>query len=289
MKNEQGAPDDAQLENENIEIKLLVDAIYHKYSYDFRDYAKASLKRRIKKRLASSGFNTISEMQHELLYDISFFESILLDLSINVTEMFRDPSFYLALREKVLPILKTYPYLKIWHAGCSTGEEAYSIGILLHEEKLLERTQIYATDFNETVLKKAQEGIYSMDKIKTYTMNYQKAGGRNSFSDYYTAKYDRAIINNVLKKNILFADHNLVTDWGFGEMNVIFCRNVLIYFNKKLQNRVIHLFTDSLCCGGFLCLGSKESMQFSQYSDMYDVIDRKEKIYQKKYTLSQGL
>ncbi|MGA1870516.1 MAG: CheR family methyltransferase [bacterium] len=277
------------LENENLEIKLLLDAIYFKYSYDFRDYAKASLKRRIKKRLTLSNLKSISEMQHELLYNIAFFESLLLDFSINVTEMFRDPSFYLALREKVFPVLKIYPFLKIWHAGCSTGEEAYSIGILLHEEQLYERTQIYATDFNEAVLKAAQEGIYSMDKIKTYTTNYQKAGGLKSFSDYYTAKYDRAIINNFLKKNILFADHNLVTDWGFGEMNVIFCRNVLIYFNKKLQNRAIQLFTESLCCGGYLCLGSKESIQFSQYSDMYEVLDRKEKIYQKKYTISQSV
>ena len=177
-------------------------------------------------------------MLDKILNDRAFFETMLLDLSINVTEMFRDPSFYKNLRKDVIPILKTYPFVKIWHAGCATGEEVYSLAILLKEEGLYKRAQIYATDFNEVVLQKAKEGIYPIDCMKDYTVNYQKAGGRESFADYYTAKYDSAIIDKSLKNNIIFADHNLATDGVFGEMNLILCRNVLIYFNKILQNLI---------------------------------------------------
>ncbi len=270
------------LENQNIELQLLLQAIYLKYGYDFRNYAKASIKRRIQHRLNTDGFPNISAMQHQVLNDVSFFETLLLDLSINVTEMFRDPGFYLSLRQWVIPILRTFPYLKIWHAGCSTGEEVYSMAVLLKEEGLYERTQMYATDMNEVVLKQAREGIYPINRLKQYTANYQKAGGREAFSDYYTAHYDHVVMNKSLKEHILFSDHNLATDGVFGEMHLIMCRNVLIYFNRELQNRVFGLFYDSLTSGGVLCLGSKESVRLSSYSDMFEDIVREDKIYRKK-------
>ena len=270
------------IETQNIELQLLLQAIYLKYGYDFRNYAKASIKRRIHHRMVKEGFDSISAMQHKLLYDISFFETLLMDLSINVTEMFRDPSFYLVLRQKIIPILKSYPFLKIWHAGCSTGEEVYSMAILLKEEGLYERTQIYATDMNEVALKQARDGIFAISRLKQYTVNYQRAGGRESFSDYYAAHYDHVAVDKKLKENILFSDHNLATDGVFGEMNLIMCRNVLIYFNRELQNRAIALFKESLCHGGFLCLGSKESVRLSEYSDMFEDFVKEEKIYVKK-------
>lgn len=271
-----------EFENQNIEIQLLLQAIYLKYGYDFRNYAKASIKRRIQHRLTKSSMANISAMQHKLLYDVAFFNTLLLDLSINVTEMFRDPNFYLALRKSVLPALKHFPYLKIWHAGCSTGEEVYSMAILLKEEGLYERTQIYATDMNEVVLKKAKDGIFAIDQLKHYTENYQKAGGKESFSDYYVAHYDHVVMDKSLKEHVLFSDHNLATDGVFGEMNLIVCRNVLIYFNRELQNRVLGLFLESLADKGFLCLGSKESVRFSEQTDSFDDVVKDEKIYQKK-------
>jgi chemotaxis protein methyltransferase CheR len=268
-------------ENEAIEIELLIEAMYRKYGYDFRNYSRASLKRRIMNKLHLSGVENLSEMQHKILYDKKYFESVLLDLTVNVTEMFRDPSFYCALREKVFPILRTYPFVKIWHAGCSTGEEVYSMAIMLHEENLLANAMLYATDIDDKVLKKAREGIYPLDKIKEYTQNYQKACGKQSFSDYYVAKYEAAIMNSTLKKNIVFSQHNLVTDGIFGEMNLIICRNVLIYFDKELQNRVLNLFHDSLVRKGILCLGSKETIKFSQLKDAFIDYDEREKIYKK--------
>ena len=267
--------------NENIEIRLLLDAIYQRYGYDFRNYSKASIKRRLKHNLAKSKLPNFSTMQHRVIYDANFFGSLLLDLTVNVTEMFRDPSFYRSLRKNVIPILKTYPNIKIWHAGCSTGEEVYSMAILLKEEGLLDRTQIYATDIDEKVLKIAKEGIYPIDHIKAYTENYQKAEGKKSFSDYYMARYDAAIIKQPLKKNIVFTNHNLVTDSVFGEFHLIVCRNVLIYFNKELQNRVLELFNNSLIRRGILALGSKETVQFSTSSHIFSEFDKKEKIYQK--------
>lgn len=270
------------IETQNVELQLLLQAIYLKYGYDFRNYAKASIKRRVLHRLVKDGFDSISAMQHKLLYDVSFFETLLLDLSINVTEMFRDPGFYLAIRKKVVPMLKTFPFLKIWHAGCSTGEEVYSMAVLLKEEGLYKRTQIYATDMNEVALKQARDGIFAINRLKQYTVNYQKAGGRESFSDYYAAHYDHVVMDKSLKENVLFSDHNLATDGVFGEMNLIMCRNVLIYFNRELQNRAINLFTESLCSGGFLCLGSKESIRLSEYSDSFDDFVKEEKIYLKK-------
>ena len=266
---------------ENIEIQILLQAIYLRYGYDFRSYAKASIKRRILHTLSQSDLKSISEMQLKILYDEQFFSSLLLNLSINVTEIFRDPSFFRAVREKIIPILRREPFIKVWHAGCATGEEVYSMAILLREEGLYERAQIYATDFNQDAIKKAKDGIYSISRMKEYTQNYIKAGGLSSFADYYTAQYDNAIIDNSLKENIVFAGHNLATDGVFGEMNLILCRNVLIYFTRDLQNRVIRLFRDSLCDGGFLCLGSKESIRFSEYSNGFEDIALGEKIYKK--------
>lgn len=274
-----------KLRNEDIEIHLLLEAINMKYGYDFRNYSSAHMKRRILYRMSVSGLPSISEMQHKILYDEEFFNRVLSDFSINVTEMFRDPSFYKAFRKDVIPILKTYPFIRIWHAGCSTGEEIYSMAILLKEEGLYDRTQIYATDFNKGILKKAKEGIYPIENIKEYTYNYQQSGGKSSFSDYYMAKYDSVIFETSLKKKITFAEHNLVTDGVFGEMHVIVCRNVLIYFNKQLQNSVIKLFSDSLSNGCFLCLGSKESIKFSTSSDRFEEFISGEKIYRKKYFL----
>ncbi len=269
-------------ESQKIEMDLLLQAISMKYGYDFRNYAKASIKRRIMNVLSSSGLKTISEMQHKLLYEKEFFETLLLKLSVNVTEMFRDPPFYKALREVVIPQLRSRPFVKIWHAGCATGEEVYSMAILLKEENLYEKSWIYATDFNEQVLKKAREGIYPIDMLKKYSYNYQRAGGAASLADYYTARYDFVIMENSLKRNIVFSDHNLVTDGVFAETDLILCRNVLIYFDAKLQNHVFKLFRDSLSEQGFLCLGSKETVKFSEYADDFEDTVGKEKIYRKK-------
>ena len=272
-------------ENEDIEIRLLLEAIYMKYGYDFRGYSNAHMKRRILRRMTVAGINSIKDMQYKVLYDKEFLKTILSDFSINVTEMFRDPLFYKAFRNEVVPVLKTYPFIKVWHAGCSTGEEVYSMAILLKEEGLYDRAQIYATDFNDIVLHKGKEGIYPIDAIKEYTYNYQQAGGKASFSDYYIAKYDSVILEQSLKEKIVFAEHNLVTDGVFGEMNVVLCRNVLIYFNRELQSRVIKLFLDSLCNACFLCLGSKETIKFSSCADYFEPFIESEKIYRKKFSV----
>lgn len=268
--------------NQSIEIKLLLEAIYLKYGYDFRDYSKAHLKRRILTRLSRNHFSSISEMQYKVLNDEEFFHTLLVDLSLNVTEMFRDPYFFLAIREKVIPLLKTYPFIKIWHAGCATGEEVYSMAILLKEEGLLDRCTIYATDFNQIALEKAAEAIYPVNKLKDYTDNYNKADGKASFSDYFMVQYDAALLDKNLKKNIVFSDHNLVTDGIFGDMNMIVCRNVLIYFNRELQNRVIKLFYDSLVSGGILCLGTKETLMFSEFKEKFKQL-HKLNVFKKNY------
>jgi chemotaxis protein methyltransferase CheR len=273
---------DIKLENERLEIRLLLEAIFLKYGYDFRDYSGAHTKRRLENRLGLSGLANFGEMQHRLINDEAFFNELLLDLSINVTEMFRDPWFYRKVRTEVIPHLKTYPFIRSWHAGCSAGQEVYSMCIVLEEEDMKNRTQIYATDFNELILEKARAGIYPIEVVKDYTANYHQAGGKKSFSDYYSAQYEHVIINQELKDKVLFSSHNLVTDGVFGEMNIIFCRNVLIYFNKDLQNKVLKLFYDTLCPGGFLCLGSKESLKFTDLADDFEIIAEKEKIYRKK-------
>jgi chemotaxis protein methyltransferase CheR len=268
-------------DTQNIELDLLLQAVNMKYGYDFRNYSKAHLKRRILQRLKLSGLNTISELQNKVLWDKEFYRIFLQDLSINVTEMFRDPDFYLSLRKKVISDLKTYAHIKVWHAGCSSGEEVYSLAIILKEEDLLQRTQIYATDINKSVLETARQGIYSNKEIELYSRNYLDSGGTGQLSDYYTSKYGSVLFDKSLSKNIVFADHNLVTDGVFAEVNLVFCRNVLIYFDKFLQNKVLKLFSDSLSKRGFLCLGTKESLKFTSLEDGFTVIDKKMKIYKK--------
>lgn len=272
-------------ENENnrekIEIDLLIEAVKRYYGYDFSNYSKAHIKRRMSVFLSKHRYESISEMQHYVLHNPNIFEDFLNNFSINVTEMFRDPGFYKEFRETVIPILKTYPYLKIWIAGCATGEEVYSFAIMLKEEGLLERSTIYATDFNSKALQKAGKAIYSIDTIKSYTSNYQKSGGKSSFSDYYMANYNSVIINKSLKENIVFAEHNLVTDGVFTEANLIVCRNVLIYFDRDLQDKVLSLFNNSLIQGGYLALGTKETIQFSVINSKFSTVSKENKIYKK--------
>lgn len=223
----------------------------------------------------------MSELQHAVLHDTHMMEKLLLDLSINVSSMYRDPSFYCAFREHVVPVLRTYPFIRIWHAGCSTGEEVYSMAILLQEEGLYDRSRIYATDINEVVLHTAKSGIYPLDKMQEYSQNYLRAEGKGSLSDYYTARYDSVIFNSQLIRNVVFSQHNLVTDRSFAEFHVILCRNVMIYFDRKLQERVHGLFYESLVPFGFLGLGSKESMRLSKYETCYEQVDVREKIYRR--------
>ncbi len=273
---------DEQVQVEDIEIRLLLEAIYQLYGYDFRSYSPASMRRRIMHRLTMSGFSTVLEMTDRVLRDRQFFVTLLNDLTVNVTEMFRDPEFYKAFRDEVVPVLKTFPFIKIWHAGCSTGEEIYSMAILLEEEGLYERAMLYATDIDKNVLAAAKKGIYPIHAFKQYTDNYRRAGGRQSLSDYATARYDSVIMEQRLKRNIVFADHDLATDQVFGEMHVILCRNVLIYFDRPLQQRVFKLFGESLDMGGFLCLGTKESLRFSGNEESFDVVNRSLRIFRKR-------
>ncbi len=266
---------------EEIEIELFLDAIYKRYGHDFRNYSRASIRRRIQNILGKEKYSTISQIISPLLYDESLFERIIYDLSITVSEMFRDPQFFKTLREQVIPYLKTHPFIKIWHAGCATGEEVYSLAIVLKEEGFYERSTIFATDFNDVALSKAKEGIYPLDTMKEFTLNYQRSGGTGSFSQYYRAGYDAAILEPSLRKNIAFANHNLVTDGVFSEVHFIMCRNVLIYFDKTLQNKVLKLFRDSLALGGILALGSKEALQFSEVAHDFKTLSEKWKIYQK--------
>lgn len=267
---------------ERIELHLFLEAMHQRYGYDFRHYAQASVRRRVRHLAAKNGYTRVSEMLPRLLHDEAFAQTAIYDFSVTVTEMFRDPEFYGVLRKNVVPYLKTYPFIKVWHAGCATGEEVYSLAILLQEEGLYERATIFATDFNEAILEKAKEGIYDFKDIRQYTTNYQQAGGTRSFADYYHAQYESAIMEQSLKRNITFASHNLVTDGVFGEMHLIFCRNVLIYFDKTLQNRVLGLFSDSLNRGGYLCLGSKETLEFSGVAGHFKAIDAPARIYQKR-------
>ncbi|ELR73922.1 Chemotaxis protein methyltransferase CheR [Fulvivirga imtechensis AK7] len=268
---------------EDVEIELLLEGVYQRYGYDFRDYARTHVRRRILNRLQLSQLESISQLQHHVLYDPDFASLLIKDLSISVTEMFRDPAFYRAVRDKIIPALKTWSYVKIWHAGCSTGEEVYSMAILLKEEGLYDRVQIYATDFNEYSLKQAREGIFSLEDMKQYSGNYQQSNARHSFSNYYFSDFGLAIMDQSLKKNIVWANHNLVTDSDFTETHMIVCRNVLIYFNRGLQNKVYKLFYSSLVNGGILCLGSRENLYTSDFKNNFDVIDQDQKIYKKKY------
>ena len=276
-----GPPTGYSPDLERVEIELLLEGVYRQYGFDFRSYAYASIRRRLWKRVEAEGLRNLSELQARVLHDTDTMERLLLDLSVNVTAMFRDPLFYVSFREKVIPLLRTYPFIRVWHAGCSTGEEVYSMAILLEESGLYDRARIYATDINDVVLQQARRGIFPLERMQEYTENYIKAGGSRSFSECYTAKYDGALFDQRLVRNVVFAQHNLVTDRSFSEFNVIFCRNVLIYFDKNLQNQVHSLFYDSLVRFGILCLGSKESLKFSKYDACYERLDTSEKIYRK--------
>lgn len=266
---------------ENIEIELLQEGIFRHYGFDFRNYAPASFKRRIRHCMGQEGVNTVSALQEKVLHDAACMERFLLVLSINVTALFRDPGFYQVFREKVVPRLRTYPFIRIWHAGCASGEEVYSTAIVLQEEGLYDRVRLYATDMNEAVLARARDGIYPLDKMKEYAENYLKAGGKRSLAEYYTAQYDRAIFGAALKKNIVWAQHNLATDGSFNEFHVILCRNVMIYFDRELQARVHTLLYQSLTNFGLLGLGDKETIKFSPHEAGYEKLDRAEKWYRR--------
>ena len=265
----------------DIELKLLMEAIFLKYSYDFRNYTGASQKRRVRYALEQLRLPNVSALQERVLHDPTVFAQLLQFLTIPVSEMFRDPSYFLTLRQQVVPVLQTYPSVKVWVAGCSTGEEAWSLAILLREEGLLDRTQIYATDINPASLDKARQGIFPMEAVRNYTANYQRAGGKQAFSDYYTAAYDAARFDPSLCANAVFADHSLATDSVFAETQLVSCRNVLIYFNRALQDRALGLFHESLCHRGFLGLGAKESIDFSSFATRFDTLARAERIYRK--------
>ena len=268
-------------ELEKLEIELLLEGVFRHYGFDFRAYAYSSLRRRLWKRIEAEGLASVSALQDAVLHDPPVMERLLRDLSVNVTAMFRDPTFYVAFREQVIPLLRTYPFIRIWHAGCSTGEEVFSMAILLTEEGLYDRCRIYATDINDIVLRQAKQRIFPLERMQEYTDNYIKAGGKRSFSEYYTAMYEGALFSPALLKNVVFSQHNLVTDGSFAEFNVILCRNVLIYLDKSLQGKVHGLFYDSLSTFGVLCLGSKESLKFSRFEDRYEELNMREKIYRK--------
>jgi len=266
----------------DIETQLLLDAVYLKYHYDFRGYAMASLKRRLQRAMEHFGCRSISALQERLLHDAAAFPVLLDFVTLPVSEMFRDPSYFRSLREQVVPLLRTYPSLKVWVAGCSTGEEAYSLAILLKEEGLLARTLIYATDINPHRLQEAEAGVYAIDRMAGFTANHRKSGARSSLSDYYTAAYDRAVFDKSLKENVVFSDHSLATDSVFAEVQLISCRNVLIYFNRELQERAVGLFAEALCRRGFLGIGAKESLRFSRHADAFAELSREDRIYQKR-------
>jgi chemotaxis protein methyltransferase CheR len=266
---------------EELETTLLLEALFTRYHYDFRNYAKASLKRRIVQARKQLGYDSISQMQSAVLHDPTMLPRLLDYLTVQVSEMFRDPSYFLALRDKAIPYLRTYPSLKVWVAGCSNGEEVYALAILFREEGIADNTLFYATDINPTALKAAQAGVYPLDRMRLFTENHQKSGGRSSLSDYYTADYGHAVFDRSLRDRIVFSDHSLVTDAAFAEMHLISCRNVLIYFDRQLQDRAVGLFRDSLTRGGFLGLGAKETLRFSAHSEAFSEFDREDKIYRK--------
>ncbi|WP_213585007.1 protein-glutamate O-methyltransferase CheR [Paenibacillus sp. J2TS4] len=268
-------------DRERIEIELLLEGIYRLYGYDMRSYAYNSVRRRIWHRVQAMKLQTISALQEKVLHDPKSMKQLMKDMMINVTEMYRDPSLFLTFREKVVPLLHTYPFIRIWHAGCSTGEEVFSMAVLLHEEGLYHKSRIYATDVNEDIVDQAKTGTFPLRKMQKYTKNYMLAGGSGAFSQYYSATESTVTFHPFLKENIVFAQHNLVTDRSFNEFHVIFCRNVLIYFNKELQDHVHHLFYESLAPLGVLVLGNRESINFTRHADCYEMLNYKEKLYRK--------
>lgn len=266
----------------DIELGLLLEAIYQRYHYDFRDYATASLKRRLAHAVERLGCRSLSGLQERLLHEPDVFRTLLSYLTVQVSDMFRDPPFWRALREQVVPYLRTYPSIRVWVAGCSTGEEAYSLAIMLREEGLSERALIYATDVNPEALRAAEAGIYPIDRLARFSEDYLAAGGRGSLADYYTAGYDSAVLDRSLRSNVVFADHSFATDGVFAEVQLVTCRNVLIYFATSLQDRAIDLFRDALCHRGFLAIGSRESIRFSAHAAAFSEVARQHRIYQKR-------
>ncbi|WP_232495690.1 CheR family methyltransferase [Novosphingobium kaempferiae] len=267
---------------EDIEIRLLLEAIYRRYHYDFRNYAQASIKRRLRQARDRMGLKTFSALQDKLLHDPAAASRVLRFMTVQVSDFFRDPSYFRAIREKVVPHLRTYPSLKVWIAGCSAGEELHSLAILFREEGLEDRTLFYATDINQEALEIAARGIYPVERLKTFTENHRLSGGKSSLSDYYTTGYGGAVFDKSLRERVVFSDHSLVTDAVFSEMHLISCRNVMIYFDRDLQDRAIGLFRDSLIRNGFLGLGSKETLRFSAHSEDFADFVREEKIYQRR-------
>ncbi|GAM09425.1 putative methyltransferase Cher3 [Geobacter sp. OR-1] len=270
---------------DHIEMHLLLEGIYRVYGYDFRDYAEASLRRRLSHWLAEAGFSSFSEAQFRVLRDRNLLDYLIRGITVNVSEMFRDPLFFKSLREEVVPVLKTYPFVKIWHAGCATGEEAYSMAIMLNEEGMAGRYLIYATDINAATLCRAQTGIFPLAEMQRYTKNYLKSGGTSSFADYYTARYDGALLAPALRENIVFSTHNLATDADFSEMHLVLCRNVLIYFKLNLKDRALNLFNCCLIPGGFLCLGSKETLENREIAGHFTETIPQSRIYRKSVAM----
>ncbi|MBD9368097.1 CheR family methyltransferase [Xanthomonas sp. XNM01] len=265
----------------DLELKLLLEAIYHRYHYDFRQYAVSSLRRRVRQAMGRFGCDNVAQLQHRLLHEPDLFTEAMQYFTVQVSEMFRDPDYFRALREQAVPVLRTYPSLKIWVAGCSTGEEVWSLAILLHEEGLLDRTILYATDINPDALARAEAGVFGIERMAQFSRNYLASGGTSSLSDYYSTAYNGALLDRRLKRNIVFADHSLATDTVFSEVHLVSCRNVLIYFNRALQDRAIGLFRDALVYRGFLGLGSKESLQFGQHAEAFEACARGQRLYRK--------
>jgi len=265
----------------DLELGLLLETIYRRYHYDFRQYAVSSLRRRVRQAMARFHCERVSDLQHRLMHEPELFAQAMQYFTVQVSEMFRDPEYFRVLREQVVPVLRTYPSSKIWVAGCSTGEEVWSLAILLHEEGLLERTLIYATDINPEALVTAEAGVFDITRMALFSHSYLQAGGRHSLSDYYTTAYNGALFDRRLKRNIVFADHSLATDNVFSEVHLVSCRNVLIYFNRSLQDRAIGLFHDALVHRGFLGLGSKESLQFGAHANQFEACAREQRLYRK--------
>jgi chemotaxis protein methyltransferase CheR len=268
--------------DQDIELHLLVEAIYLRYHYDFRGYSRASLHRRLAAAQQHFRCDTLSQLQDRVLHDRDVFPRLLDYLTVQVSEMFRDPPYFRALREQVVPVLRTYPSLKVWVAGCSKGEEVYSLAILLHEEGLLERTLLYATDINAEALHQAEAGVYAIDRIPAFTENHRLSGGTTSLSQYYTAAYGNVVMDKALRRHIVFSDHSLATDSVFAEVQLVSCRNVLIYFDQALQDRALGLFHDALCRHGFLGLGAKESLRFSAQAEAFEEVSAEERLYRRR-------
>lgn len=270
MKEAVGTTVDVEDDLEELELDLLLTGVARRWGYDFRGYSPASLRRRVRKAMASEGARSLSALQERVLHRPEALQRFISALSVNVTGMFRDPQVYRALRKQVLPMLRTYPFVRVWHAGCSTGEEVYSMAILLQEEGLLDRCRIYATDLSDELLQRARRGVFPLRDMKEYTAAYHRAGGKRDFSAYYRADNENAILREELRRHVVFSQHNLVSDGSFNEFHLILCRNVIIYFSEDLRARVHRLLYDSLVNFGVLALGVKETMRYTPFADRYE-------------------